>query len=590
MRFLLLLLFLGSCGDGDPADETEESESRDPIPLDFVDDSRSYLGQIFPTDQLAPLAIDFDRNGHVDLLEVDDHGVYLMASFDSERLFAPVRIVNISAPAGLIAISSQPGAVFVSGSADGDRLIRGSESTTRPEVVAFASQSAVASTGDIDGDGHVDLVAFGILDLDDEDAEPELLHFRGTDSGLSPPAALRWAPRGPLTVQDIAIGDIDGDGHADLVLSADGHVPLVLVGDGQGNFLRAPPTTLVTAPGVGRHVALVDIDLDGDLDLVLAGDGPPRLFYNQRSRFEEVSDLVLPQQPMKASGLSVRDLDLDGQPEILIARADGPLMLLRSDDRGRFFDYSDVITSHPASIGATGMVVADLDRDGDPDIYLTLSDLRRPRVWRSWHPLDLPDRDGDRVPDSVDVCPDDFDPNQGDQDFDPFSCSGTTDCASQTGCSLHWIERQAYLRCTTSLTWHGAAEFCARRGTPLLVPQSAEHAELLLDAGLYTGWLGVTDEAEEGVFITQDGEPPPYTPWAEGEPNNAGDGEDCVEGRSNGEWNDRACDRTLPFTCWVAEPYVISDPGDVCDVCPEILDPDQTDSTGDGRGDACDWD
>jgi hypothetical protein len=76
----------------------------------------------------------------------------------------------------------------------------------------------------------------------------------------------------PGSFHDHALGDVDGDGDADLLASADSlagtGAPRVRLGDGAGHF---GPWIAVNAPGVTAHaVALADLDADGALDL-LAG-------------------------------------------------------------------------------------------------------------------------------------------------------------------------------------------------------------------------------------------------------------------------------------------------------------------------------
>lgn len=63
----------------------------------------------------------------------------------------------------------------------------------------------------------------------------------------------------------------------------------------------------------------------------------------------------------------------------------------------------------------------------------------------------------------------------------------------------------------------------------LAVVTDAKHNQFLTDlvtqAGLKEAWLGATDEAEEGKWVTVAGDPLKYTNWAKGQPNNANNNE-----------------------------------------------------------------
>jgi Lectin C-type domain len=98
-----------------------------------------------------------------------------------------------------------------------------------------------------------------------------------------------------------------------------------------------------------------------------------------------------------------------------------------------------------------------------------------------------------------------------------------------------------------SMSWQAARDYARTFGGYLVsINDPGEHA--FVD-GNYTGntgtrrWIGLSDQASEGNFVWDSGEPVTYTAWAGGEPNNVGN-EDYAEmigaAVGLGLWNDNS--------------------------------------------------
>ena len=201
------------------------------------------------------------------------------------------------------------------------------------------------------------------------------------------------------------------------------------------------------------------------------------------------------------------------------------------------------------------------------------------------------DTDHDGIADCVDNCPAVANTSQGDADGDGVgdACDGT--------CEKVVNGNDTYLFCTEFSTWDVARATCLAHGYDLAtVNDDAENTYLQsaavsrVDTG-YGWWIGLNDRDTEGTFVWADGSPVTYTDWDGGEPNNANSGEDCTTvvhldvPRMN--WNDLACDWTLPFLCEDTDADSDGVPN-ATDNCPYTYNPQQQDTDNDGIGDACD--
>ena len=153
---------------------------------------------------------------------------------------------------------------------------------------------------------------------------------------------------------------------------------------------------------MGGGGGFVDVDLDGDVDLILIDGGgleesapPPRhrLFRNEgNGRFTDAtatSGLTDPVPPASANtrrapgmGLAVGDIDNDGDPDLYVTCFGGNELYL-NDGTGHFIRSTKPETQSALSTWSASAIFFDGDRDGALDLYvssyvdLTLASHRR---------------------------------------------------------------------------------------------------------------------------------------------------------------------------------------------------------------------
>ncbi len=187
------------------------------------------------------------------------------------------------------------------------------------EFASPGNGEKTCATGDINNDGHQDLLA-GAYSSD------EVIAFLGDGKGGLTLGSRSRAGGKPWM---IVVGDVNGDGNID-VLSAnrEGNNVGLLMGDGTGEF--AEPVSYETGEGP-LAVDVGDIDGDGDLDVVTSDfEG------NSFSVFENAGDGTLVnrrQYPASANGscVVIHDRDMDGDLDLTgVDETDDKIFLLEN--------------------------------------------------------------------------------------------------------------------------------------------------------------------------------------------------------------------------------------------------------------------
>lgn len=205
------------------------------------------------------------------------------------------------------------------------------------------------------------------------------------------------------------VGDLDNDGHDDLVVSGLGGLSIlrnVPAADGGRRFLDVSPDSGLVNPHWGTGLALLDVDGDALLDLYVANyveidpaapavchdfrTGLPqsctptaydhrrhRLFRNEGNfRFADATArwglAGLP--PAPGLGVVAADLDADGRCDLYVANDMRPAFLLRGEAGGFREVGLESGTSHGPDgrlMAGMGVVADDLDGSGRPSLFVT---------------------------------------------------------------------------------------------------------------------------------------------------------------------------------------------------------------------------
>jgi len=178
------------------------------------------------------------------------------------------------------------------------------------------------------------------------------------------------------TSANVSIGDIDRDGHLDLVLVKGRHWPLddyVLLGDGSGGIRER--YVVSSHPDRSYSGVLVDMDGDGDLDMVVSNDQPDEKVVHLNDgtgRFKLGSTFGEPEWSTRH--VSVADLNGDEVPDAVLAnrygRGRGLSYICFGDGVGGFTSPCDGFSEG----SATTITPADFNGDGAPDLVVPYRD------------------------------------------------------------------------------------------------------------------------------------------------------------------------------------------------------------------------
>jgi len=230
-----------------------------------------------------------------------------------------------------------------------------------------AQKPVYVSIGDLDGDGRADLVASSELD-------GTVSVLRNTSIG---PGSISYAPKTDLAVAatpyGIAIADLDADGLNDIVVADFGGSTISILRNtspGSGTISYAPKMD-VTAGSQPISIAASDLDGDGKIDLAVANlGGNVSVLRNTSSAPSSISyapkmDYATGDQPYS---VALSDLDGDGKVDLAVAnRISGNLTLLENTSQIGNISFETGVNFTTGTFPVS-VVGGDLNGDGKPDL------------------------------------------------------------------------------------------------------------------------------------------------------------------------------------------------------------------------------
>jgi hypothetical protein len=260
-----------------------------------------------------------------------------------------------------------------------------------PGTIFFGAASNIVTngysrnvtTGDLDGDGKQDLI-FG-----SSNTWSLAIFMNNSTAGT-----ISFAPKKDLSAtgnpNDIAVGDLDGDGKPELVVSSNvdntfsvfrntGIVPGAVSFEDPVAF----PTGASSSPS---GISISDIDGDGKADVIVANQllNNVSVFRNTSTNgvisFAAKIDYAAGSAPID---VALSDLDGDGKPELIVANQGASISVIRNLSIPGTISFAAKTDFAIAGASLYGIAVNDVDGDGKPDIAVVAGNTAKASVFRN---------------------------------------------------------------------------------------------------------------------------------------------------------------------------------------------------------------
>ncbi len=233
-----------------------------------------------------------------------------------------------------------------------------SDSTLFAQIADVKWAEAVLT--DFASTGKLDLVG-----LSAEDRSLQYLRNQGNFSFIDQTSPTNL-PTNLKQIQELALGDWDGDDALDFCLVSAGQAPGLWIGKRNGGLVA---TNTFDGLPVGRGVVLGDLNNDLRMDLAMIGEGGLTLKYQGDAELTQVEA-----DTTNLARLRLVDYDNDGWLDVL-GTGGGAMRVWRNRGLEGFVETTEAVGLAGLTVGEVASIrAADLDGDCDTDLLLTLQD------------------------------------------------------------------------------------------------------------------------------------------------------------------------------------------------------------------------
>ncbi|MEM8488193.1 MAG: T9SS type A sorting domain-containing protein [Bacteroidota bacterium] len=331
------------------------------------------------TESLAPHAVagaDIDGDGYADVLSASYNDSKIAWYPNVHGRLGQQRTISLGA-----AGARDVHAADIDGDGDQDVLsASGSDNAIRwyenfngagsfditHDISTNANSAYAVYAADLDGDGDMDVLSASSSD--------DKIAWYQNDDGNGTFGSQLIVTKAAKGATDVVAADIDGDGDQDIVSAStfDDKIAWYENTDGQGTF--GAQQVISTDADLAIAVHVVDLDGDGDLDVLSASSGDNKIawYKNLDGQGSFGSQAIISLQVARAFSVYAADLDSDGDQDVIAGARDGNKVVWFENQEGTLFSGERIIAS--GTMGVRSVTAFDLDRDGDDDVFSASQD------------------------------------------------------------------------------------------------------------------------------------------------------------------------------------------------------------------------